>query len=319
MEAFSEYVVLLGAFLDRRGAIVERIEAQLLNVQGKPASARRDRPFFEHALATCFYGAPGLAPDVWRLKGRLAARHAADGFKTVAIDRHVTELDPVELIGRAYLIWRQSRWPGRSGRLTFACAIYVVFMLRELERLSLRVWDGGEAVAGVRLSEVQHLLERLNAAPSSPVFVRDARWLVQTAQGPLTLDLAPYFTIMRAVGRSFDPATRLGLHDAGARLAGGHLRSQLRYRVWSSGRPADDPEVLAFTRNSNAMDLALLICDLVPLLEAYKAATIAAETDNDARLALADAILQGFSADPDLTVTRFDLLRPYTTLETLFV
>ena len=71
------------------------------------------------------------------------------------------------------------------------------------------------------------------------------------------------------------------------------------------------------TRNSNSLDAALLVRDLVPLLEAYK--TAFSGPDLEARLELADAILQGVSADPELFLTRLDLLAPSTMIEDLFV
>src|SRR4029450_5093690 len=90
-----------------------------------------------------------------------------------------------------------------------------------------------------------------------------------------------------------------------------------RYRGAELNLPVDDPKVLAVTRNSNAMDTALLVRDLVPLLDAYQAADLAGHSP--ARLDLADAILQGISADPELFLTRLDLLEPCTVIETLFV
>jgi hypothetical protein len=100
-------------------------------------------------------------------------------------------------------------------------------------------------------------------------------------------------------------------------LAGGHLRSQLRHLSRRTGWAFDDPQLLALTRSSNSMDMALLVRDLVPLLDAYSAACV--RQDSDARLALADAILQGLSADPELLLTRLDLLGPSTMIEDLFV
>ena len=100
-------------------------------------------------------------------------------------------------------------------------------------------------------------------------------------------------------------------------LTSGHLRSQLRYRASETNRPVDDPDVLAVTRNSNSMDSALLVRDLVPLLQAYEVAC--AEQSDHNRLDLADAILQGVSADPELFLTRLDLLTPCTMIEDLFV
>lgn len=58
--SFHDHLGLLGAFVDRRDDIVSRLEAQLLNVQGKDAARRRDRPFFEQTFEGCFYGAPGI-------------------------------------------------------------------------------------------------------------------------------------------------------------------------------------------------------------------------------------------------------------------
>ena len=79
-------------------------------------------------------------------------------------------------------------------------------------------------------------------------------------------------------------------------LAGGHLRSQLRHLSWHTGWAFDDPRLLALTRSSNSMDMALLVRDLVPLLEAYSAACV--REDSKERLTLADAILQGCPAIP---------------------
>ena len=145
--------------------------------------------------------------------------------------------------------------------------------------------------------------------------VRDARWLIQTAQSPLTRHVRPYF--IKAGHVSGLDEARLEIHKAGAVLAGGHLRSQLRHLSRRTGWAFDDPRLLALTRSSNSMDMALLVRDLVALLDAYAAAC--ARQDGDLRLALADAILQGLSADPELLLTRLDLLEPSTMIEELFV
>ena len=84
-----------------------------------------------------------------------------------------------------------------------------------------------------------------------------------------------------------------------------------------TGWALDDPQLVALTRSSNSMDMALLVRDLVPLLDAYTAACV--RQDGDVRMALADAILQGLSADPEPLLTHFDLLGPSTMIEDLFV
>jgi hypothetical protein len=170
------------------------------------------------------------------------------------------------------------------------------------------------------LQQVQRLLDVMNAggagAGGEMRFVRDARWLIQTAQGPLTQHVKPYFITADNV-RALGDEIRLEIHKAGVVLAGGHLRSQLRHLSSRTRWAFDDPRLLALTRSSNSMDMALLVRDLVPLLEAYSAACT--QQDIPARHALADAILQGLSADPELLVTRLDLLGPSTMIEELFI
>jgi hypothetical protein len=315
--SFSGHVALLSQFLDRRQVIVDGIEGTLLNVQGKDTSRNRNREHFEQLLNACFFNLPGLPRELSGLKGQLAATHLADGFEPLRVDRYSCELDPLELTVRAYHHWENHRWPGKSGRLTYAQIIYAVFMLRQLEHLSLRIWDHGNDQAAGCLQDIQLLLDRLNEPAIATVFVRDARWLIHTAQGPLTRHLQPYFGIAGQISGSLTESDRRELHTAGAKLAGGHLRSQRRYRLWETHLPIDDPAILAVTRNSNSMDNALLVRDLVPLLEAYRLACL--ERDVERRLDLADAILQGISADPELCLTRLDLLGPCTMIEGLFI
>ncbi len=315
--SFAAHASLLDRFLTARRPIVERIERALLNVRDKSLAKSRNRAQFAHLLDLCFWGLPGLPHELTRLKGDLAARHRADGFEPVQLDAFVNELDPLELIVRAYGHWEATRWPGATGRLAFADTIFSVCLLRQLEHLSVRIWDDGRDGAAPRLAEAQRLLDELNAHSVGCVLVRDARWLIQTGLGPFTKHLRPYFVVADHIAASFADDTRLAIHSAGARLAGGHLRSQLRYRMWQTGLPVDDSENLAFTRNSNALDNALLVRDLVPLLRAYR--THCAQGDATGRRELADAVLQGLSVDPDLFVSRFDLLAPYAMIEDLFI
>ena len=314
---FAGHVALLEALLHRHQAIVDLIESRLLNVQGKDVARGANREQIQRLLDACFYDLPGLAPDPSRFRGQLAAAHLADGFEPVTLEHAPHVLDPIDLIIGAHRHWEHHRWPGRNGRGAFARVVFGVFMLGQLEALSLRIWDDGTGAAGERLDQIQRLLDGLNQAASSIVLIRDARWLIQTAQGPLTRHLAPYFRIAAQIAESFTAARRLELHKAGARLAGGHLRSQLRYRSAEMHLPGDDPAVVAITRNSNSMDVALLVNDLVPLLEGYAAAELAGDVEQ--RLDLADAILQGISADPELLLMRLDLLEPCSTIETLFL
>jgi hypothetical protein len=160
--SFAHYVALFDQFLIRRRDIVERVESQLLNVRGKDITRNRDRRHFEQLLNACFFDLLRLPPELAGLKGQLAARHVADGFAPIQADQYANELDPLQLIVYAYRYWEQHRWPGSSGRLTYAGTIYAVFFLRQLEYLSLRIWDDEDEQAGDRLRDVQVLLDRLN-------------------------------------------------------------------------------------------------------------------------------------------------------------
>ncbi len=315
--AFADYVALIQEFLARRSPVVDAIEQRLLNVRGKDTARRRDREHFEKLLHACFVQLSGLPAELARLPTQLAASHRAAGFVPVALDRFVSEFDPLEFVPRAYDYWEHTRWPGRAGRERYAHALYCSYVLRQLVTLSLHIWDDDEAQAGGRLEQIQELLATLTKSGAALEFVRDAGWLIPIAQGPLTRNLAPYFAVADRISRTFTDAARLDIHRANACLAGGHLRSQLRYLTWQTGAPAGDARNLVITRNSNALDGALLARDLAALLRAY----VQQGHGNDpaVRLGLADAILQGLSPDPALFVLRLDLLAPYTTIEPLFV
>src|SRR5262249_46221635 len=71
------------------------------------------------------------------------------------------------------------------------------------------------------------------------------------------------------------------------------------------------------TRKSNALDLAMLIQGLAPLLGAYEHAVLSG--DSQKRLELAADICQGISPDPELFLNRLDLLGPYSMIEHLFI
>jgi hypothetical protein len=314
---FADYVALLAFWIERHRDSVERLERTLLNVQGKPLSWSRNRSQFAALLDACFYVLPGLQPSASRLKGDLERRHRAAGFETTRRETFTHELDPLELTVRAYEYWDHTRWPGAGGRQSYARCLWLVVVLRHLEWLSLRIWDDGEASARDRLRTVQTLLDAANRTVAPFVLVRDAHWIMQTAQGPLTPHLGPYFAVADQITRTLVDPDHLEIHRAGAMMAGGHLRSQHRYGMWRSGRPFGDEEVMAFTRNSNSMDNALLVRDLIPLLEAYQRACGAGALDLRGRLA--EAILQGLSADPELLLVRIDLIEPYTAIETLHV
>ena len=137
------------------------------------------------------------------------------------------------------------------------------------------------------------------------------------AQSPATDDLGAYFLVTEKVADSFSKEDRIEIHRAGVRMTAGHLRSQIRYYSTKKGVSLDESSVVLTTRSSNALDFALLIQELVPLLEAYEHACHG--DDAHRRLELADAICQGVSPDPELFVNRVELLGAYSMIEHLFI
>lgn len=316
---FQAQIDLLQCFLAHRIDIVERIQG-MLNAQRQPLDYLRDGFVLSRQFENCFFSFPGITQSQSRLRGQLDDAHRAGGFGPRRIPGLYNDLvDPAEMMMRAFHLWRETRWPGRNGRVRYAQTLFNVYVMRCLELLSLHLWDEGSNSAGSRLSQMQIVLDRLwqRSPADQPVLVRDARWLIQLAQSPATDDLGAYFEIAQKIAESFSDEDRLEIHKAGVRMAGGHLRSQLRYHSTKKSVSLDAHGLILSARDSNALDFALLIQELVPLLEAYEHA--GRSGDDRQRLELADAICQGISPDPELFLNRVDLLGAYSMLEHLFV
>jgi hypothetical protein len=316
---FQAHVELLQLFLAHRDEIVERIQ-NLLNAQRKPIEYLRDGSLLSRRFEDCFFAGAGVTQSQSRLRGQLEDAHWTSGFRPrVLPGLHNGLVDPAEMMVRAFHLWQQTRWPGRNGRVHYAHTLFNVYVIRCLELLSMRLWDAGSSSAGERLSLVQGALDRLWSIKTAdqPVLVRDARWLIQMAQSPATDDLGVYFDVAKNIASTLSEEDRLEIHRAGVRMAAGHLRSQIRYYSLKKAVSLSDQSVVLNTRNSNALDFALLIQDLVPLLEAYERAWF--REDARKRLDLADAICQGVSPDPELFLNRVDLLGAYSMIEHLFI
>ena len=314
---FQAHVELLHFFLAHRNDIVERIQG-LLNAQRKPIEYLRDGSVLSRHFEDCFF--IGVTQSQSRLRGQLEDAHWASGFKPRELPGlHNGLVDPAEMMIRAFHLWQQTRWPGRNGRVHYAHTLFNLYVIRCLELLSMRLWDDAPSSAGDRLSHVQGMLDQLWAirAANQPMLVRDARWLIQMAQSPATDEMGPYFEVAEKVSETLSEEDRIAIHKAGVQLAAGHLRSQIRYHSTKKAVPLDDSSLVLSTRNSNALDFALLIHDLVPLLEAYENAVHG--NDRQKRLELADAICQGISPDPELFLNRVELLGAYSMIEHLFI
>ena len=314
---FQAHVELLHFFLAHRDDIVERIQG-VLNAQRKPIEYLQDASLLSDHFEDCFFTLTGISHSQSRLRGQLEEAHWADGFRPRELPGlHNGLADPAEMMIRGFHLWRQTRWPGRNGRVRYAHTLFNLYLIRCLALLSMRLWDAGSSSAGDRLSQVQGVLEQLwHITPADqPVFVRDARWLIQMAQSPATDDLGAYFEVAEKL-ETLSEDDRIEIHRAGVRMAAGHLRSQIRYHAMTKAVSLDDTGLVLSTRNSNALDFALLIQDLVPLLEAYENAWH--RDEGQKRLELADAICQGLSPDPELFLNRVELLGAYSMIEHLF-
>jgi hypothetical protein len=314
---FQAHIELLQFVLARRDDIVERIQG-VLNAQRKPIEYLRDGSLLSRHFEDCFF--IGVTHSQSGLRGQLEEAHWASGFKPRELQGlHNGLADPAEMMIRAFHLWQQTRWPGRNGRVHYAHTLFNLYVVRCLELLSMRLWDGGSSSAGDRLSHVQGVLDQLwKVTPSDqPVLVRDARWLIQMAQSPATDDLGAYFEVAEKIAENLSQEDRIEIHKAGVRMTAGHLRSQIRYHSMKKAVPLTEESLVLSTRNSNALDFALLIQELVPLLEAYEHASHG--DDGQKRLDLADAICQGISPDPELFLNRVELLGAYSMIEHLFI
>ena len=330
---FQAHIELLQFFLARRDEIVEGIQG-VLNAQRKPIEYLQDGSLLFRHVEDCFFTLSGVTHSQSRLRGRLEEARWASGFRPREIPGlHNDLVDPSEMMIRAFYLWRQTRWPGRNGRVRYAHTLFNLYLIRCLELLSLRLWDDGPVGRSVgedgsssapdriedRLARVQSVLDQLwtTTPVDHPVLVRDARWLIQMAQSPATDDLGAYFEMAEKAAETGSEKDRIEIHKAGVRMTAGHLRSQIRYHSMKNAVALDDQILILSTRNSNALDFALLIQELVPLLEAYERAWQSG--DGRTRLELADAICQGISPDPELFLNRVELLGAYSMIEHLFV
>ena len=306
---FQAHLELLQFFLAHRDEIVEGIQG-VLNAQRKPNGYLQDASLLSRHFEDCFFTLTGVTQSQARLRGQLEEAHWATGFRPRELPGlHNGLIDPAEMMVRAFYLWRQTRWPGRNGRVHYAHTLFNLYVIRCLELLSMRLWDVGSSNAGDRLSHVQSVLNQLwkSTPADQPVLVRDARWLIQMAQSPATDELGAYLEIAEKIAETLSEEDRIALHKAGVRMAAGHLRSQIRHYSTKKAVSLNEKSLVLSTRNSNALDFALLIQDLVPLLEAYEHAWHS--EDGQKRLELADAICQGISPDPELFLNRVELLR----------
>lgn len=315
MGVFPANIDLLRQFLAHRDAIATNI-AVVLDAQQKPPRYLQDQSRLSRRFEECF--ASAASPN--RLRRQLEAAHWTAGFRPRQVQGLYNDLiHPVEMMIRGFYCWQQTQWPDRNGRLHYAHTLFNVSVLRSLEFLSMRLWDDDPDSAGARLAEMQAVLDGLwSSSPAGqPAIVRDTRWLIPLAQSQITDALEPYFDVAQRVSDTLPEADILETNKASVRMLGGHLTSQIRYYCMQDGVSIHAQSVVLRTRNSNALDFALLVQGLVPLLAAYEHAVERGHAPM--RLHMAGAIWQGISADPELFLNRLDLMGAYTMIEHVFI
>jgi hypothetical protein len=314
---FHTHVELLEIFLRQRETIVARIDA-VLNCQKKPLDYQQDPGLQARLFKDCFYTLPGLSREQSVLGEQLEQARCSMGFQPRAQAGNDI-IDPVQMLLRGLHLWRQTRWPGQKGRQRYAHTLFNLQLLRGLTLLTLRLWDDAQQGVAVHLAALQSLLDQLwqGTPADQPRLVRDMRWLLPVALSPTTDSLHGYFQIAEKIAQTFPMADRVETQRAWVQTGAGHLCAQLRHLTVQRGVTLDDHDLVLLTRRSNALDVALLMEGLVTLLEAYEACLHS--SDESQRRALAAAILQGFSPDPELFVNRPHLLGPYSMIELVFV
>src|SRR5580700_10703388 len=318
-DSFQANVGLLRLFLTHREDIVERIEA-VLNAQRKPVRYLQDHSLLSSEIEDCFLATTAATANQKLLRLQSEEAHWAEGFRPRQVpDLHNDLIHPAEMMIRAFYCWQQTRWPGRNGRIHYAHTLFNLYVLRCLQFLSMRLWDGNKSSAGAGLAEIQSVLDELwkSSPADQPMMVRDARWLIPLAQSLITDELAPYFEVAQRVAETLPEADVLEIQKAHVRMLGGHLTSQIRYYCSKDGLSINEPSVVLRTRSSNALDFALLVQGLVGLLKAYDCALRSG--DERMRLDMAGAICQGISADPELFLNRVDMLSAYSMIEHVFI
>jgi len=312
-------VKLLRLFLAHRKDVVEHLQG-VLNAQRKPPQHLQDRSSLSHQIEDCFYKLAEVSDEQARLRGQLQTAYLASGFRPRQVAELFNDLvNPAEMMIRGFYCWQKTRWPGRNGRIRYAHTLFDLYLIRQLQLLSLRLWDDGSSSAGERLVLLQAVLQELwqSAPADQPVLVQNACWLIPLAQSPTTDELAAYFETAKQVAETLEAEDRLEIQKAHVQMIGGHLRSQIRHYCVKDGVSINETSVVLRTRTSNALDFALLIQHLVSLLDGYEHAR---ETgDGVTRLELAAAICQGISPDPELFLNRIDLLGACSMIEHLFI
>ena len=144
---FHAHVELLQLFLAHRDEIVERIQG-LLNAQRKPIQYLQDGPLLSRHFEDCFFTLTGVTRDQSRLRGQLEEAHWASGFRPrESPGLHNDLVDPAEMMVRGFHLWRQTHWPGHSGRVRYAHTLFNLYVIRRLALLSMRLWDAGSSSA----------------------------------------------------------------------------------------------------------------------------------------------------------------------------
>ena len=195
------------------------------------------------------------------------------------------------------------RWPGRNGRADSreSCSGSSSWVSSKRSACG-----SGTTGRGGRRTSDQIQSSRWTQPYSEPECLDPRRALADSDRaGTVDPASAPSFRIAAHFGIIYG-SSPAGDAQCGGKAGRRASAIELRYRSAEMHRPSDDPAVVAITRNSNSMDVALLVNDLVPL---PRATPPPSRRRREQRLDLADAILHGICRS-GVALTRLDLLGP---------
>ena len=256
---FEAHVELLQFFLAHRDAIVERIQG-VLNAQRQPVQYLQDGPLLSRHFEDCFFTLSGVTHDQSRLRRQLDEAHWASGFKPrESPGLHNDLVDPAEMMKRGFCFVAADSLAGsRWSRSIRAHAVQLVCAAPAcaVEHAPVGCRTGRRrrsafASSGRARRAMENCTGRSTACLSE---MRGgcSRW----HRAPRPMSCGPISIVAERIAETLSAEDRIEIHKAGVRMAGGHLRSQLRHRSTQKGVPIDEHSLVLSTRNSNALDLA---------------------------------------------------------------
>ena len=291
--AFSNTVKVLGRILKNRKRILERIA---------PKEATREALTRFRDMLKGHYGAKNVFLPLF-----VASEN--DGYRTGQFSMGVIRL-------LDYYIESPSRF--RSIKETIPI-LYDAYVFQLIMLLSLRIWDEGNPDDNIQT--IQSLLDELQAGPgnSGKQFVRHAPDLLTLATSLNNYaDIGIYRDLIDKTKRFKVKEHRLRFSLANAKGTGSHLRSviatlylapplEINKETWKAFFAKEEGKI---HRTQNEIDYEIIVSALNNLFSRYEE-LLSGKVNNEERFEIAEAILDGLSADPEYFIDSPEMLRKF--------